>query len=218
MLLGAAAVFGLVISFKRKSRLGWVLAGLFFSNAIPLFLAMFISRNVDERFGLLLTLPTAVLFASVLPSRRRLITVILVLLLIATPFKLYETFNATPTYVYDGGASVHFEYGEFSKFRTYDAFQLAAWNAKVNVNNVLTENYEGQLLQQFYDPALIYYIGAHDPNRVSYHPTSDILILYHRYYTTGRFGEAVLADLNQLTSKGQLIYNDGTQFGYFVGP
>lgn len=214
--LMCAASLGLLLVIRRKLELGALLTGFFLSNGILLLLS-FVSGEVDERFALLLTLPTALLVAYTWPRKRWMTFLLLMIIVAPAPFKLYETFNATPVYVYDERASVVFSYGEFSKFRGEDTFIMAQWNAKHNPKlPVLTDEYNGQVSQQYYDPTLIYFIGSANTQIVSYHPEDQLFVFINREYTAGRYGSAVLADLDQTIFQTDLVYNDGSQVGYYV--
>jgi len=142
----------------------------------------------------------------------------LIILILPTPFKLFETFNAAPSYVFDARSSVDFSFGEFSKYRGSDTFALAQWNAEFNIHRkVLVDRYNGEILQQYYDPALIYLIAPYALDEVVYHPKVNLLVFFNRYYAAGRYVGPVVDDLQQLISHADMIYNDGSQLGYFVG-
>jgi len=214
--LMCAASLGLFLIIKRKMEFGALLGALFLANGVLLLLS-FVSAEVDERFALLLTLPTALLVACTWPKKRWLVVLLLTIIIVPTPFKLYETFYAAPVYVYDMHASVEFRYGEFGKFRGEDILIIAQWNAKYTPKlPLLTDDYNGEVVQQYYDPALIYFIASTDRHRVSYHPQDHLFVFFNRDYAAGRYGSVVLADLERTISNTDLVYNDGSQVGYYV--
>lgn len=216
--LAFVAFLGFATILRFKIKFGGFLSALFIGSGLPLFLAIFVSRDIDERFALLVTLPAIFLVTYVGPRRRLLLVLLLIFLVAPTPFKLYETTNATPTYVFDSNASVNFSYGEFSKFRGPDVMTLARWNARYNDGMpVLADEYDAQVIQQYYNPVLIYFIAASNPSKVSYYPKSDLLVFFNYYFTEGRYGEPVLIDLRHAISNSSIIYSDGSQIGYYVG-
>jgi len=208
--LALVAVLGLFHIVKRKPRFGGIVAALFVTNAVPLCLALFY-RVIDQRFALLLTLPTAVLAGYMRPGRRLVLALLLVLLVIPAPFKLYETFDAAPTYVFDSSAGINYGYGEFSKYRTDGAIALAQWSGKNNNMPVATDGYDIQVLQQYYNPALIYYLEL-------YRIEDGTVIIFNRYYVAGRYGDEFLTGLRPIISRAAFVYNDGTQVVYYVVP
>jgi hypothetical protein len=207
--LACASLLGLVTIARRKSRFRGLLIAFFIASAIPLSVALF-NHVVDERFALLLTLPVALLVGGTRPRQKWLLGLVLVLIVLPTPFKLYETFNAAPTYVFDANSSVNFGYGEFSKFRNTDAIMLARWNGRVNSNMVIvTDGYDIQILQQYYDPTMLYYLDTYDTGRIT-------LTFFNPDYIAGRYTHSDLVNIDRVLSRGDLIYNDGAQVGYHV--
>jgi len=213
----SATFIGLFEALRHKFKFGGLLTGFFVGSGIPLALAL-VTSGIDERFALLLTIPAVILVSHVRLTNKGLLAMALIILILPTPFKLFETFNAAPSYVFDARSSVDFSFGEFSKYRGSDTFALAQWNAEFNIHRkVLVDRYNGEILQQYYDPALIYLIAPYALDEVVYHPKVNLLVFFNRYYAAGRYVGPVVDDLQQLISHADMIYNDGSQLGYFVG-
>jgi len=168
--LAGGSLYVILRVLGKRARFGWLLAGLFLGNGIPLSLAFFY-QAIDERFSVLLTVPAALLCSDLRPNRKLWLGLILVLIVLPSPFKLYETFNVAPTYMYVSSASLKSTYAEFPKFHSSSSIFLARWATAYGGNmSVLADEYSGEAFQFYYDPMNVYFLGAHDRSKVSYHP------------------------------------------------
>jgi hypothetical protein len=206
LLLAGGAFLGVFYAIKRRLHFAELLIAFFIGNGILLSLSL-LRATIDERFALLLVLPTSLLMAFIRPKKTWLLALFLVLLVLPAPFTLYETFDATPTYVYQADSTVNYRYFSFTQFRGEDAFALAQWNAKFDRNAVLTDTYNLQIMQQYSDPSVLYPVTLPLPPIQRF--------FFNRYYIIEGQRKPELVILARFAIRGNVIYNDGAQFGYY---
>jgi hypothetical protein len=206
LLLAGGAFLGVFYAIKRRLHFAELLIAFFIGNGILLSLSL-LRATIEERFALLLVLPTSLLMAFIRPKKTWLLALFLVLLVLPAPFTLYETFDATPTYVYQADSTVNYRYFSFTQFRGEDAFALAQWNAKFDRNAVLTDTYNLQIMQQYSDPSVLYPVTLPLPPIQRF--------FFNRYYIIEGQRKPELVILARFAIRGNVIYNDGAQFGYY---
>lgn len=227
LLLVATTLYGVIALSKEQNRYRSLLYGFLLAPLPLLLIDTFIERATDWRHALFFLIPIFLLAAKSMShfdkdkfTKKAILVVCLLIIVLPAPFKLFRTLDPAPTYIYDRNSQFNFDLELKSIIVSRDEKVMAAASFMANSanGNLAADYYVALALLFHYDPYKVYPLGyvvgqylALEPK-----PQQDTIMIDNDYYNSRQMKKLLFLNLtmpvehiSNLPETANCIYNNG---------
>jgi len=227
LFLVAMTIWGIVALSKEQNRYRSLLYGFLLAPLPLLLIDTFIERATDWRHALFFLIPVFLLAAKSMShfdkgkfTKKAILGLCLLIVVLPAPFKLFRTLDPAPTYIYDRNSQFNFDLELRSIIVSRDEKVMAATSFMADSanGNLAADYYVAFGLLLHYDPYKVYPLGYLIGQYLTLapKPQQDTILLDSDYYNSRQMKKLLFLNLtlpvehiSNLPETANCIYNNG---------